>query len=541
MADNGDLFTPDEIDEQIDEYLTGQSGNSSESHIIQTLQHHFAPDKNYNQILERVWQRLEHQARLRSAQHEIRGTSKVTRFVTAQQLRRNYMKDRSIASRNESKSPGKFAMMAAVVFLTLLVGSMVAVFQLSHQGRSSLTGQAANCAIASSTQSSAGQTNIYALVNNTVYRLNGTTYKQVWSFHMPPIGGSVYTEIPGKVVNGIYYILGTNTDGYYFYALNIDSGTVDWQFKLDDTPQLAISANPIIINGAVYISESSITNGYSILTALNASTGKIQWQHHYNDTGISSAQKQGGNFATGLQIQAATNTAIYATNLTVKNGIGALNLFAINATDGSPFWQTSLHTNEQGQGGQVVNGVFYLTTGFAGTNSNHTAGRIYAYDAARGVQLWNVSLDGQPYRPAVLSGIIYIGTVHDPQASGGSVYALRAADGSQIWRYNAPGGVSAPIVENGAVYITISHNDGSKQAITAIDASKGTLCWSHRVSGQITLEAPPAVDNNFIYLSTSGDKVNILHASDGSTVSAFVIGGKPVSNGSDYAQLTLAQ
>ncbi len=431
-------------------------------------------------------------------------------------------------------------MMAAVVFLALLVGSMVAVFQLSHQGRS-LTGQAGNCAITSSIQSNTAQANIYALVNNTVYRFSGTTHKQVWSFHMSPIGGSGYTEIPGKVVNGVYYILGTNTDGYYFYALNIDDGTVDWRFKLDDTPQLAITANPIIINGAIYISEASITNGYSILTALNASTGKMQWQRRYNDTGISSIQKQGGNFATGLQIQAATNEAIYATSLTIKNDVPTLSLFAINAADGSPIWQTSLHASEQVQGGQVANGVLYLTTGFTGTSSSHTSGRVYAYDTARGAELWNVSLDGQPYRPTVLNGIIYLGTIHDPQASGGSVYALRAGDGSQIWRYSAPGGVSAPVVENGAVYITVSHSDGSKQALTTIDASKGTLCWSHRTSGQITLEAPPAVDNNFIYLSTSGNKVSILDASDGSTVSTFVIGDKPISNGSDYAQLTLAQ
>lgn len=538
MRDNNDFFNPGEIDEQIDDYLNGQASNSSVFHIIQTLQRHFAPDKNYDQALERVWQRLDHQARLRSAQQQTSDTSKFPRQITVQHLRRNYMEDRNTASHNESRSPGKLTMMAAVVFIALLVGSMVAVFQLSHQ-RSSLTGQTGNCATTSSIPGA--QASIYALVNNTVYRLSGTTHKQVWSFHMPPIGGSGYTEIPGKVVNGVYYILGTNTDGYYLYALNIDNGTVDWQFKLDDTPQLAITANPIIINDAVYISEASITNGYSILKALNASNGKMQWQHLYTGTGTSTAQKQGGNFATGLQVQAATNAAIYATSLTVKNGVPTLSLFAIHAADGSPIWQTSLHANEQVQGGQVVNGVFYLTTGFASTSSNRTSGRIYAYDTARGTELWSVSLDGQPYRPTVLNGIIYLGTVHDPQASGGSVYALRAEDGSQIWQYSAPGGVSAPVVENGAVYITVSHSDGNKQAITAIDASKGTLCWSHRTSGQITLEAPPTIDNNFIYLSTSGDKVNILHASDGSTVSTFVIGSKPVSNGSDYAQLTLAQ
>ncbi len=427
-------------------------------------------------------------------------------------------------------------MIAAVVFVTLLVGSAVAVFQLARQQHSS-TGQTGSCVVADSTTGNTDQADIYALANNVVYRLDTTTHKPLWHFQMLPFSGYGYTEVPGEVVDGTYYIVGTDTDGYYFYALNTANGSMRWRFKLDHTPQLAITANPLIVNNRVYISEASISNGYSIFTALNASTGKTQWQQRYNGTGVATGQKHSRDFATGLQIQAATNEMIYATSSTIKNNAATLTLFAVNANNGSPIWQIHTQTNEQVQGGQIANGVLYITTGYTGT-ANRILGRTYAYDASTGSKKWSTQLNGQPYGPTVLNGVIYLGTTNDPRGLSGSVYALNALDGSRLWQYNTQGGVSVPVIENGIVYENVSHEDGSKQALAAINAMKGTVCWSRPAPARIALETPPEVSKNYIYLSIAGNKVDVLHLSDGSIVDTFMIGENSVPSGSD-PQLTI--
>jgi len=537
--DDNKPFLPDHVDEQVDHYLA-RHDNKSAIQLTQALQRYYISCKDHSPSLERVWNRLqEHRAYLNHMQLQASHHNEQQQVSSIQQVRRHQMKKARLSSQDENAAPGRLAMVATVVFLMLLVGSAVAVFQFAREGHSE-TGTGI-CTTVGSGTGNVDHASVYALVNNTLYRLDATTHKTLWNFHMLPIAGNVYTDMPGQVVGGTYYLLGTDTDGYYLYALNTSNGTVRWRVKLHDTPQLGVTANPLIANGTIYLSEASIADGYSEITAFHAATGKVVWQHHYTGTGTATGEKNITDFATGLQLQAATSVMLYSTNFTRKQGIATLTLSAVSIKDGSPVWQTTTKTDEQAIGGQVVDGVLYLSTTFTGTAS-HSFGQVFAYNATKGTQQWSSKqLTGQPSTPVIDNGIIYLGTVTDLNATGGNVYALRASNGSQLWRYAAQGGASTPSIENGIAYIDVSSYNGSQHAATAINGITGAACWSHSLPGHTTSMSPLAVSKNFIYLSTSTSEVVVLNLSDGSQVSIFTIGKSPTPTGpDDHIQLTVA-
>jgi len=78
------------------------------------------------------------------------------------------------------------------------------------------------------------------------------------------------------------------------------------------------------------------------------------------------------------------------------------------------------------------------------------------------------------------------------------------------------------------------------QMLLSINAVNGKVQWSRRLPHHVIPEIAPVVSGNTIYLSTSGDQLDMFRATDGSIVSSFVVGDN-ASSTDKYIYLTITQ
>jgi outer membrane protein assembly factor BamB len=134
--------------------------------------------------------------------------------------------------------------------------------------------------------------------------------------------------------------------------------------------------------------------------------------------------------------------------------------------------------------------------------------------------MWNYTTgaDGVPGSPAVVNGIVYIGS------DDGNLYALNATTGTLIWNYTVgPPGQSSPAVANGIVYIAAGY-----YYFYALNATTGTLIWKIPLGAGMFYS--PAVAGGIVYVSSTADStppfpamVYALNASSGARVWSYII------------------
>jgi outer membrane protein assembly factor BamB len=107
----------------------------------------------------------------------------------------------------------------------------------------------------------------------------------------------------------------------------------------------------------------------------------------------------------------------------------------LKATNGARLWNYA--TSGPASSPAVVDGVVYIGS---------RDGIVYALNATNGAQLWNYLTGDWASSPAVVGGVVYF-------SSGDSLYALNAAHGAKLWNYTTGGG-SSPVVVDGVVYFS---------------------------------------------------------------------------------------
>jgi outer membrane protein assembly factor BamB len=543
MAEHdSEYFIPDKVDEQIDSSLAGrpatQPPDTFDRQLVQALQRHYGPVKDDSQPLARVWNRLaQHRSSLQSSQSEAASQNQLLPNDMVQLPPKRSDHTKMVFSQTRPRRPvlRRLNMIAAVVFAILLVGSVFAVYQLAHHRP--VNGRPTPTSIPPTpnkypTPANADQ--IYINVNHTIYRLDAASYKQLWSFPMPVPNGVENIGSQAQVIGGVLYTLGTGSDGYYSYAINTADGSLRWRFKVHYQSQdlSLVGGDQLVANGRVYLSEASGVNGYTLITALDASTGMMLWKHRYDGTGILYYNHY-IDAAAGLLLEGATGEALYGTTFTGQGDQAITTLFAISAKNGSLLWKKQVSTAHEMpdlSGGLVVDGVLCISTSQSG------APHLYGFNALTGEPQWSVPLDGITYSFAASNGVVYVATAHiqtdsanNPYAASGSLYAVRAKDGLQLWRYKAQAGVSSPIAQGGTVVVDVSREDYKtlQQSIVAIDASKGTVRWSlpAPAPGSFDLAFNPQVtaSRSYVYAGISGKQVQVLRLSDGKLVDTFAV------------------
>jgi outer membrane protein assembly factor BamB len=297
------------------------------------------------------------------------------------------------------------------------------------------------------------------------------------------------------------------------FALNATSGAVIWDYR-DSSSYGAIGPSPAVADGIVVF-------GFDLsdIGALNASDGASLWNYTAAEGRFSSPTVVGGVVYIGLAVPSAS---------VVLDGTGILpfNLFALNATNGDKIWSYNFTEYSYCYSSPaVVKGVVYVGSGGAGPDAG---GNVYALNASSGAELWSYPISWTPKysdswvdsSPAVVNGVVYVG------CDNGNVYALNAANGKKLWNYTTGGSVdSSPAVANGIVYV--GSGDGN---LYALDAENGAKLWNFTSGGPV--DSSPTLIGGVVYLWQ--DYIGVLYslnAYNGEKLSNYTIYASYSANG----------
>ena len=173
-------------------------------------------------------------------------------------------------------------------------------------------------------------------------------------------------------------------------------------------------------------------------------------------------------------------------------------VYAIDAASGVQQWYYDLKSTVSG-GVAVGNNTVFIGS------SN---GKLSALDAGNGFLKWEFSSENEVWAtPVVVDGVVYFGSLDH------SLYALNATDGTKKWAFKTGGGIaSTPLVVEGVVFVGSLDNK-----FYAIDADAGTQKWVFEGAGN-WFWSQAAYDNGTIYAGCLDHNVYAIDAGNGTTV-----------------------
>jgi outer membrane protein assembly factor BamB len=270
--------------------------------------------------------------------------------------------------------------------------------------------------------------------------------------------------------------------------------------------------------------------------ALDSASGAQKWEYRMGDKVV----MDHGTFAADPSVFpiAASDQALYGEMTTTRDSKKSGLRFALRAQDGKPLWQKNEETAYTigVDKGFVVDGVLVVVkdSDVNVRQGLEDRGYVAGYDAASGKLLWSKQLDGPldgpsslfgpMYDTKVVKGVIYVSTHLTDRGQGNSIYAFSVKDGAQLWHYqdtNTSGSSYPTVTENGVYF-----NRYAGQTLVALDTASGKIRWTYNFHDNLTVEYPPAADNDQVYLSLPNNIIQILRASDGKPISSFKVGGK---------------
>ncbi len=547
MTANNEFFTPEEVDEQIDflsqAHNQHHESNAQAARVISHLRQFYARNSQKNtHALERAWKRVVEEHRLAKKTSQEKGQPISMHENQGDQQERQTLNS-NLASHKRRALAQRFSILAAIVFIGMLVGGMILVLNTARQSKNNtpvvknhintgsdgkhrpkpphpITG--GKCTLDTTVthpqQSTSSVPGLYVFAlndqsDNILYRYDRHTKQVVWSKKL-----CTAFQSNGTVErNGILYLAGTvwpqaynSSSVSYLYALNDSDGSVIWgtQFPAKIIPvapikglpknmvqpspiDLGMIETPTIVNGIAYVVQRS-----GIVYALDAASGGQLWTF---DTGrnawATTSDGMGGSIVDPSSIQ-VVNGVVY----------GAIvdRFFALDAKSGKEFWMHSFNkVLNINQDPAIANGTIYLTVfvpGYGTVMNPDTY--IYAFDAQTGAQKWvTVKMHGYINGPIAFRGKVYV------LSYGGMWYTLNPSNGSIVSRKTLPIiGVGVPVAINGVLY-------SITDALAVLNAD-GSTKWSVPVTGKY-----PFIDDvqdGIIYVSGRGSGIYAYSAANGS-------------------------
>lgn len=562
MKQNSDTFVPETVDEQIEQlwqpHSLHQEGHTPALDLTRELKAMCEEDAA---LIERVRERYAAQVEAvfagdpASSQHP--ATLSLQEGEHTMQKQEDYLEEAATTLSSQSslrpKRPRSIArrvvgLLAVAALCLLLVGG---AFTLLHQVH---TPAACNPCTASqpgkndqqSATQPARQLYTVTMINHgendqILSRVDASTGRTLWQFTIPaeitsskPFGGSgdATEAIQVHEANGILYFQGTAHDGYYVYALHASDGTLAWKYKYD-TDNYIPDLEVVLTNGAVYLSEHDFRTGKALIVSLNATTGGVLWQKHYDGVPMGTAST-----SRDLDLIAATASTLYATRAQTINQQDSWTLYALNAQTGAILWQKQhpeavADADPDPTSWQLVNGVLYggITVSPSAKQQTNTI-VLSAYDAATGDQKWTTTLTGSTISNLqVVQGAIY--AIANSEAGASVFYALHANDGSHIWQRTIQGTIGnalasgSLVIADGEIYMIVgSGNYPNMQFyLETLRASDGQPGWSYKPATDTTGLAGVTVDAEYVYLGAStANTVKVLDRRNGKLVKTITVG-----------------
>ena len=325
--------------------------------------------------------------------------------------------------------------------------------------------------------------------------------------------GSVVTSSPA-VADGVVYVGSNDT---YVYALDASTGDEIWRYQISG--QFGYNgtySSPAVADGVVYIG----SNDFNIY-ALNASTGTKIWNFTVFGYVYSSPVVVDGILYVG-----GTDSFVYALNATTQPLTREQRLIW-NTTMGLYNTTEGLVIHGITSSPAVVDGVVYI--GSAANNTGST-GNVTALDADTGDIIWMYPLDSVEKgiwfsAPAVVDGVVYIGTYAGWVLALNSTTAPLTPAERRLWGFKATNvAATSPAVAYGMVYMG---ETGFPARVLALNASTGTLEWFYSPPpGPVTgVFCSPAVSDGLVYTGTDPNGVVLaLNAMTGAEIWRYTVG-----------------
>ena len=316
--------------------------------------------------------------------------------------------------------------------------------------------------------------------DSNLYAFNLATGKQLWSFSLDPQADDPTPGIKGGIAyrNGVIV---AHSGRQNLYALDVDSGSVIWQKKLEESlrggPTLSERSSVIVtdLDGQVYV--------------FTLSDGTLIWQR--------------SGFPVDTVVYGTSSPAILDQNLIVSGQAGEIAIY--NLLSGILLWADSLASFNPRTPLERLGDI----RAFAATDEKNVyfisqSGRMSAFDVNSGFEVWAKPLSGIEM-PWIVENTVFVVTID------GRLLALRKSDGAVRWLTELPGaipeGIAAtqdlpryigPVVANGEVLII--HKTGK---LYRFDANSGKLISKSNLTSQITTPFQVA-NQHLVALSRDG-------------------------------------
>ena len=230
--------------------------------------------------------------------------------------------------------------------------------------------------------------------DDNVYAMNASIGTLIWNY---TTYGPVHSS--PALAKGMVYVSSTAPslfvqDGIT-YALNASTGTLVWNYTAPNNGLKGWMTNsPVTAGGVVFVTAYYYApTEYSLVSALNASTGASIWSFEYGDEGQSDLAIAGDVVFIGT-----------AMNIPGINGF----VLAFNASTGAFDWSNATGVDTFFSP-SVAGGVVFV----GGDN------KVFALNASTGTLDWSRTTDGLvESAPAVADGVVYVGS------DDGKVYAF---------------------------------------------------------------------------------------------------------------------
>lgn len=233
---------------------------------------------------------------------------------------------------------------------------------------------------------------------------------------------------------------------------NVSTLVPGWFFQTSN----AVTAEPAVVGNTVYLGD----NG-GIFHAINATTGTQKWTFDVT--------KHGDRHSTSNGV--ITSSAAYTDAIAGKPSAvifgGGGSVFALDASNGTPLWQTDLAPSDPSGPDEVesspvialhANGTGVVLVGLdTNESTDGISGGLVALNAQDGTPLWTFepdpggpALGGLPTAPGngcndvwsspavdVAAGLVFFGTGNCPDGHG-TIEAISLNGGTPVWHFDEP-------------------------------------------------------------------------------------------------------
>ncbi len=292
-------------------------------------------------------------------------------------------------------------------------------------------------------------------------------------------------------------------------------------FATISTPTIVVYGNTLyVVSG-----DSNLSAYNNYVYAIDATSGVVRWKKLVSHDSFTASQ-YGGPYDLGVLSQPTIAQGMLY--VAARDG----KLYALDAATGVQRWVYDAHASTFANGFLsdanpviVAQGIVY--------GAIHNV--LYALDARSGKPLWirQIAVAQLFNAPTLVNGVLYLSSREassgaDPRPQASAIYAYASKDGQRLWQHPLSKWVlAAPTVANGVVYF------GSyDRNLYALKASDGSELWRYDTGGEISEQ--PLVENGVVYIDELGAQEGI--SSDATvlfainTVNGKLVWKRPVAN-----------